>query len=151
VEEACGVEAQVKWPNDVVVAGRKVAGVLLEADEDSVVCGIGVNVNGSPESLPAGAWAPAGSLRQVAGRTLDRGVLLAGLLAALEARYDTWSLGGLAPLHGLLTARDWLAGRPVRAGAVSGTAAGIGADGRYGIVDGGGSTHLVESGELELA
>jgi BirA family biotin operon repressor/biotin-[acetyl-CoA-carboxylase] ligase len=150
VEAAAAVTAFVKWPNDVVVADRKVAGILLEADDDAVVCGIGVNVNGSPDGVAAESWAPAGSLSDATGRHQARAPLLAALLTALETRYDEWVAAGLEPLRSALTARDWLTGRTVRAGPVTGTAAGLTPDGRYEIRDAAGAAHLIESGELDV-
>ena len=61
VEERRGA-AEIKWPNDVLVGGRKVAGVLLEAIEGTVVCGIGVNVSQDESELPTGSPVRAGSL-----------------------------------------------------------------------------------------
>jgi BirA family biotin operon repressor/biotin-[acetyl-CoA-carboxylase] ligase len=90
--------AAIKWPNDVLLEGRKVAGVLLEASEGAVVCGIGVNVAQADDELPEGTRVPAGSLLAVTGRAPDRVELLAEFLEILEHRYDAWRRSGLAPL-----------------------------------------------------
>jgi BirA family transcriptional regulator, biotin operon repressor / biotin---[acetyl-CoA-carboxylase] ligase len=148
IEAETRAPSAVKWPNDVVVAGLKVAGILLELEDDAVVCGIGINVNQEQGSLPSGSWAPAGSLRVVTGGAHDRARLLAGVLWSLEGRYDAWSTGGLGLLVGELTSRDWLADKRVQSGSVSGVGAGIAVDGRYRIRAQDGSTHLVESGEV---
>ncbi len=100
-EGVAGVPLAVKWPNDLLGPdGRKVAGVLAEADvgggpvtvgpPPAVVVGIGINVNwpASDDDLPADLVGAAGSLRQLAGSPVDRGRLLAALLEALEPRVE---------------------------------------------------------------
>ncbi len=101
--------AGIKWPNDVLLGGRKVAGVLLEGSEGDVVCGIGINVAQSEDGLPSATPLPAGSLVTVTGRAPDRAELLVSLLEILEHRYDTWCRSGLAPLLDELEARNVLA------------------------------------------
>src|SRR4029450_6630083 len=73
LERTLGLSVQLKWPNDVMLRRKKVAGCLAEARDDSVVLGIGVNVNQTQEQLPEGA----GSLRTLTGREWDREELLA--------------------------------------------------------------------------
>lgn len=85
-----GLQPEVKHPNDVLIAGRKVAGVLGEAGEGRVVLGIGINVNIPADELPADVRMPATSLLAELGREIDRRDLIAELLAALERRYDEW-------------------------------------------------------------
>src|SRR5256714_15181012 len=78
---------EVKFPNDVLVRGRKVAGILAEASEGRVVLGIGINVSQSAGELPAEARTPATSLLLETGRKIDRAELLVALLDHLERRY----------------------------------------------------------------
>ncbi|MHB8648971.1 MAG: biotin--[acetyl-CoA-carboxylase] ligase [Gaiellaceae bacterium] len=85
-----GIAAALRHPNDVVVAGRKLVGVLPEASPGRVVLGIGVNVNQTAAELPADAAKPPTSLRLESGRELARAPLLAAILYELEAAYDTW-------------------------------------------------------------
>jgi BirA family biotin operon repressor/biotin-[acetyl-CoA-carboxylase] ligase len=85
-----GIEPQLKFPNDLLVEGRKVAGILAEAREGRIVLGIGVNVNLSEEELPVEVDRPATSLLVETGRELDRAELLVELLDRLERRYDAW-------------------------------------------------------------
>jgi BirA family biotin operon repressor/biotin-[acetyl-CoA-carboxylase] ligase len=82
--------ATIKEPNDVLVGGRKVAGVLGEASEGRVVLGIGINVNVPVEELPQETRLPATSLFVELGSAVDRAELLATLLAELERDYDAW-------------------------------------------------------------
>jgi BirA family biotin operon repressor/biotin-[acetyl-CoA-carboxylase] ligase len=87
---ALGLDATVKEPNDVLVAGRKVAGVLAEAVEGRVTLGIGLNVAQRAEELPERPVFPATSLALELGGAPDRQTLLVDLLAELERRYDAW-------------------------------------------------------------
>ena len=85
-----GLEPTIKHPNDVLVRGRKVAGVLGEARDGVVVVGIGVNANVSAADLPAETRLPATSLLVERAEPVDRARLLAQILGELEARYDAW-------------------------------------------------------------
>lgn len=85
-----GVDATLRHPNDVVVAGRKLVGVLAEASPGRIVLGIGVNVNQFAAELPAETVKPPTSLRVELGREVERAPLLAAILAELEQGYDAW-------------------------------------------------------------
>jgi BirA family biotin operon repressor/biotin-[acetyl-CoA-carboxylase] ligase len=141
VADVAGPEARVKWPNDVLVEGGKVAGVLAEGrpQEGWAVVGIGVNVAVDEAALPAGARSlglPADALEAV----------LARLLAALEVRLGEPAAATLAALRG----RDALAGRRVAWAGGAGTAAGIAEDGGLRVrLDDGGETVLA-AGEVHL-
>jgi BirA family biotin operon repressor/biotin-[acetyl-CoA-carboxylase] ligase len=93
VAEAVGAETglatTVKHPNDVLVDGRKVAGILAEAVEGRVVLGIGVNVSQTEAQLPGGID-PAATSLALEGAAADPGDLLAAILDRLEAHYDRW-------------------------------------------------------------
>jgi biotin-[acetyl-CoA-carboxylase] ligase BirA-like protein len=86
-----GVDASLRHPNDVVVAGRKLVGVLPEAGSGRVVLGIGVNVNQTAEELPSDTAKPPTSLRVELGREVARAPLLAAILRELELGYDGWA------------------------------------------------------------
>jgi BirA family transcriptional regulator, biotin operon repressor / biotin---[acetyl-CoA-carboxylase] ligase len=86
IESETGLRAEIKHPNDVLIAGRKVAGILAEANVGRVVLGVGVNVSQTKAQLPGAA---ATSLA-VAGATVDPAELLATILERLELHYDTW-------------------------------------------------------------
>src|SRR5207342_1343523 len=82
VEGVAAERATIKWPNDVLVGGRKIVGVLAEASGEAVVLGIGINVHQVDSELPHDTKVPAGSL---AGDVeIRRAELLADLLARLE-------------------------------------------------------------------
>lgn len=93
VQVAAGFRPGLKWPNDLVVSApegdRKLAGVLAEAALPAVVVGIGINVSWPPE-LPAELAAIATAANHVAGRPVDREVVLGALLAGLDGRYGRW-------------------------------------------------------------
>jgi BirA family transcriptional regulator, biotin operon repressor / biotin---[acetyl-CoA-carboxylase] ligase len=143
IEDALGLSAQIKWPNDVMVNRYKVAGLLAEAREGVVVLGIGINVNQTREQLPDGA----ASLRTIDGVTRDREPILADLLERLEQQYDRWLEGGIDAIYDSLGARDFLRGRRVSHNGTSGIALGIDRAGRLEL-DVDGERRLVESGEI---
>lgn len=147
VERATGLAAQIKWPNDVMLDRRKVAGGIAELRDGAVVLGIGINVNQRPGELPAETNAPPASLRSVTGRERDRAPILVELLLELEHRYEDWRDGGLESIYEDLGARDFLRGRRVTVDGVAGTAQMITRDGRLEISTDSG-TVLVESGEV---
>jgi BirA family transcriptional regulator, biotin operon repressor / biotin---[acetyl-CoA-carboxylase] ligase len=90
IAELTGLEPALKFPNDVLVGARKVAGILAEARDGRVVLGVGINVNVPADELPEDVDRPATSLLVETGRELDRAELLAELLERLERRYDAW-------------------------------------------------------------
>lgn len=131
VAAACHERALVRWPNDVVVDGRKLAGVLPELRDGKLVLGVGVNVNMSESQLPADTRVPATSLQIATGTPADRVELLVALLAGLELRYDAFERDGFTGLE-----RDELRGRYVTlVGAGSGLSEGVDGDGRL-LLDG---------------
>jgi BirA family biotin operon repressor/biotin-[acetyl-CoA-carboxylase] ligase len=143
IERTVGLAAQLKWPNDVMLRRRKVAGCLAEARDGAVVLGIGVNFNQSEPELPE----RAGSLRTLTGREWDRGELLESLLDDLGLRYSEWLEGGLDAVYEGLAPRDFLRGRPVRVDGTSGVAVKIDRSGRLEIAVGE-EVVKVESGEV---
>ena len=84
------VAAELSHPNDVLIEGRKVAGILPEATVGRVVLGIGVNVNQTNEELPVEMPKPPTALRVETGREWPRAPLLAAILLELERSYDGW-------------------------------------------------------------
>ena len=90
IRTVTGLEPTLKHLNDVLIGGRKVAGILGEAGEGRVVLGTGINANVPEDELPADVQIPATSLLTETGEPADRIELLVELLAALERRYDAW-------------------------------------------------------------
>jgi|SRR5689334_9933446 len=124
--EALDERAAVRWPNDVVVDGRKLAGVLPEVRGGQLIAGIGINADATAEQLPAEARVPPTSLRLLRGEPVDRAAVLASVLLAVERRYDTFERDGFTGLG-----RNELAGRTVRlAGGGEGRVDSVDAEGR---------------------
>ena len=96
IAEITGIEPAIKFPNDLMIGMRKVAGILAESSEGRVVLGIGVNVNQTAQELPADTLTPPTSLRVVLGEPVDRARLLAAILLHLERDYDAWTTGTAA-------------------------------------------------------
>jgi len=90
VAAVTAIQPEVHFPNDLLIDGRKVAGILAEARDERVVLGIGINVNLDEGDLPTDVDTPATSLLVESGTLVDRAPLLAELLVRLEARYDAW-------------------------------------------------------------
>ncbi|MGI8862452.1 MAG: biotin--[acetyl-CoA-carboxylase] ligase [Gaiellaceae bacterium] len=151
VELAVVLAAQVKWPNDVMLNRRKVAGILSELSDGTVVVGIGINVNQTRDQLPLGAPTEPASLRTATGTTYDRAVLLGSLLMRLERMYDVWLDAGLDGIYGGLGARDFLRGRRITADGEPATAVQILRDGRLEIETDSGEVKALESGEVLFA
>ena len=157
--ECCpGIIAQIKWPNDILIGGRKAAGILCEASLEAdrvhrVILGIGINVNGT--SVPPALRAIATTLRIAGGREVARPVLLAAVLNHLEARYEAWLQdGGLSGLLGYFERHSALDGRRVtaenRSGVVRGTARGITPTGELVIETAGGEQLQLLAGDVHL-
>ncbi|MDX6733246.1 MAG: BirA family transcriptional regulator, partial [Baekduia sp.] len=138
VAESCGPDARIKWPNDVLVDGRKVAGILAEGrpHEGWAVLGIGVNVAVDVGLLPEELREKAGSL----GRTrAEVEPFLSSLLAALER----WLDAGTAAVLEAWRTRDALLGQEVAWSGGEGVGAGIDGEGRLVVeLPGGGRTAL---------
>lgn len=104
-------DVSVKWPNDVLVGGRKICGILCERNGDAVIAGVGLNVN--QVDFPAEIAARATSLRLVAETPFDRDGVLNGVVAEIGDTHSRWLRGGFAALRGAFAAVDYLKGRMV--------------------------------------
>jgi BirA family transcriptional regulator, biotin operon repressor / biotin---[acetyl-CoA-carboxylase] ligase len=149
VESVTGRSAAIKWPNDVLLEDGKVAGILAEARGETIVLGIGLNVNQQRPELPADRLPPATSLLVATGTGYDRAPVLVQLLLDLERRYDEWCNTGLPPLCVELAARDALRERQVDVGGVSGVAAGIDELGRL-LIESEQGLRAVASGDVAV-
>ncbi|MEA2219700.1 MAG: BirA family transcriptional regulator [Solirubrobacteraceae bacterium] len=145
VADVVGPDAAIKWPNDVLLGGRKVAGILAEGrpQEGWAVLGIGVNVAVRGEDLPPEVAARATGLGLKAA---DVEPMIAALLTALELRLGQETDEILAAYR----ARDALLGREVRWQDGRGTAAGIDAAGRLLVERADGRRDALEAGEVHL-
>jgi BirA family biotin operon repressor/biotin-[acetyl-CoA-carboxylase] ligase len=136
--EVASLRASLKWPNDVLVGGRKVAGILTELEAEvervhHVIAGIGVNLNGGADAFPPELAAKATSVRLASGTAVNRAAFTAGLLAALEARYRRFLADGFTAMRSEWEAHSSLTGKEVRVtapeGEVTGRVLGIDDDG----------------------
>jgi BirA family biotin operon repressor/biotin-[acetyl-CoA-carboxylase] ligase len=145
VADVAGERALVKWPNDVWIEGRKVAGILAEArGHDWAVLGIGVNVALDPSTLPPEVAEIAGTL----GRDVEQvEPTLVELLSALEQRLTEDRDATLAALRD----RDALLGQPVRWQDGEGTGAGIDPTGALLVNRLDGTTVALSAGEVTLS
>lgn len=153
VRRATGVGAVLKWPNDVLVEDRKLAGILAERERDAVVVGLGLNVGVAPEELPSDTDATS---LAVEGSTVDRDSLLLALLHAIERHYLAWrAAGGDVRESGVYERYRGLCatvGRHVRVelpggGTLRGTAEDVDVQGRL-VVRRPDGTHAVSAGDV---
>jgi BirA family biotin operon repressor/biotin-[acetyl-CoA-carboxylase] ligase len=95
IRNICGIEAAIKWPNDILISGKKVCGLLTEmsAEQDRIrhiVLGIGVDVNMEPGILPSDIRATTTTLASETGQTINRTSLLREILRELDSRYQVF-------------------------------------------------------------
>jgi BirA family biotin operon repressor/biotin-[acetyl-CoA-carboxylase] ligase len=148
VVEMTGLDALLKWPNDLLICGRKAGGILAQVAGDAVVIGIGLNVTASPEDLPDTAT----SLAREGASSIDRTALLIAVLRELGTRYRQWdAAGGDAASSGIADdyrERCATIGRRVAVDGTDGTsfeatATGVDADGRLVL-----GTRVVAAGDV---
>jgi BirA family biotin operon repressor/biotin-[acetyl-CoA-carboxylase] ligase len=120
VRLAAGVQSKIKWPNDVLIDGRKVCGILIEQGAGTVA-GIGLNVRQSADEFTAAGLSDATSLSLVAGRMLDTHEVAWLLIERLDAEYDAL-LGDVTALESAWQWRIGLLGRAVVAELADGAA-----------------------------
>jgi BirA family biotin operon repressor/biotin-[acetyl-CoA-carboxylase] ligase len=157
VAETFQLDARLKWPNDVLIRSRKVAGILVEAKpgahgQQRLVLGIGVNCQGSTQDAPPELRERITTLSQEAGKVIKPDDVLGALLSRLNALLDRLSAGQKA---GLLV--EWakyahVTGRrvvfPLPKGSGDGVAQGITPEGYLVVEDVAGLRHILVSGEV---
>jgi BirA family biotin operon repressor/biotin-[acetyl-CoA-carboxylase] ligase len=150
-----GAPAVLKWPNDLLVGGRKLAGVLVEAQSqggklESVVVGIGVNLDGALEGELSER---AITLAEAAGTTIDHEAFLTRLLAHVERwidRYVATGLEAIIPAWQDRMAVGLSARATVDGEALTGEVQGLDLDGALLLRDDSGRVHRVRSGDVEV-
>lgn len=155
-----GVDVGIKWPNDILVDGRKLCGILCElvlqpdGETGHVIVGIGLNVAASSSEMPDIIRQISTSVSDVAGRNIDRLELLEGLLKALEARFLDWENNGFASIRNEWIRRSCTLGQRVTIDASGEKASGIAVDlcpdGSLDIRDDQGRTHNYIYGETSF-
>lgn len=156
VDRTAGTRLHVKWPNDLQLAGAKIAGILCEASLATqqggyVVVGIGLNVNQKAEQLPEAAW-PATSLLLTTGRPWNRGELAGSIITEVVATAERLTAPLSAAELAELDARDPLRGRLLTVdGEVAGVAEGFAPDGALLIRGPNNKTTNLRHGTIRLA
>jgi len=165
IRDYTGLKAEIKWPNDILINGRKTGGILIDMKSDSgkidvVALGIGINVNQSLEMLPEEMREGATSIKRECGSDIDRTGLLRGVLAQLERCYKLFLSGDKS-----LIIKEWLRldstiGRKVTVadvsassgtdGSISGIAEGIDDSGRLLVRLSSGGLHKVSAGDVTI-
>jgi BirA family biotin operon repressor/biotin-[acetyl-CoA-carboxylase] ligase len=146
-----GAEAHLKWPNDLLVRGKKLAGVLVEAQSqgtrlEAVIVGIGVNLGGD---LPADVASTAITLAQAAGAEVSREAFVQRLLEHVEHWVDRYVASGLPAVNSAWEAR-MANGLRARANDIVGEMCGLDGDGALILRDHDGTLHRVRSGDVEV-
>ncbi|AEP02159.1 MAG: biotin--[acetyl-CoA-carboxylase] ligase [Weizmannia coagulans] len=157
IEETAGIVPEIKWPNDLLIGGKKCAGILteLEADTDriqAVITGIGINVNET--DFPDPLKSIATSLSLASGKKVKRALLIQRILEKLEKYEEIYLQNGFAPLKILWESYANVAGKKITAhtlkGDISGRAVGITDDGVLQLEGEDGQMHAIYSADIEI-
>jgi BirA family biotin operon repressor/biotin-[acetyl-CoA-carboxylase] ligase len=160
IQEACGLDCEIKWPNDILVGGRKLVGILTElvADPDrihSVIVGMGMNVNTKRTDFPAELREKATSICVETGKEIDRAELLQRILEQTEILYQDYLQEGFRFVKLLWESRAASLGNVIRARTLQGTlvgrAMGLSDDGFLILEDASGKRHEISSADIELS
>ncbi|WP_342509890.1 biotin--[acetyl-CoA-carboxylase] ligase [Sporosarcina sp. FSL K6-2383] len=160
IEELTGIEPTIKWPNDILVDGKKVTGILteLQADPDQVkaiILGIGMNVNQELADFPAELHDIATSLQILMGKPVDRPQLIAKILGFLELYTTMYENHGFGPIKLLWEGYSNTTGKRIRAVMLNetlvGTAIGISDEGVLELRLDDGSIRGIYSADIEVS
>lgn len=154
VEQTTATAPRIKWPNDLLLGGRKFCGMLAEAASDGetvalVILGIGINVN--QREFPSGLEDRATSLAVELGHAVDRSILLDTVLSRLDHWYEVYRQFGFTAVQPEWSRRSALAGQPVVSDGVRGVVLGIDDDGALLVRGDAGDTHRVVAGDVDAA
>lgn len=159
IEDCTGLEAHIKWPNDILLNGKKVTGILteLQAEADrvhSVIIGIGMNVNQTKMDFPEELQSIATSLSIEKEEFLNRAEVIRAVFNRLENLYKLYLEKGFQPIKLLWESYAVSIGKIVTArtfsGSVTGRALGITDDGVLNIEDMNGVIHPIYSADIEI-
>ena len=151
-----GVDALIKWPNDVYVSDRKICGVLNEAEVskgavDFLILGIGVNVNAALEDFPPDVKGIATSLKMELGKDVRRVDVLVGILTAMDRWYSVLLSGNTTELFSYWRRHNYLIGKRIIVDKrLGGEAVGITPMGELIVRNDKGETFTVAAGDVEI-
>lgn len=158
IQLVAAAQPNIKWPNDILLHGQKIAGILAETEilspsRYAIMIGIGMNVNTPPEALPERARFPASSLRIATGYTVPRNKLLAAWLDAMTAEYARWNTGQHEPILSAWQQLAYGLGQAVtiaqdHTNNTTGTLIGIAPDGALLLSDANRNTQRIITGDL---
>lgn len=149
IQEVTNLTPKIKWPNDILINGKKVTGILteLQADMDivhSIIIGIGVNVNQELSTFDESIQSIATSLKMETGEEVDRSLLVARILYYLEKYGDLYVEKGFQPIKILWESHNCTIGNRIRATMLRETIEGV----ALGITDDGVLELKLDSGEI---
>ncbi|MBA3716594.1 MAG: biotin--[acetyl-CoA-carboxylase] ligase [Pyrinomonadaceae bacterium] len=157
LREACGLEVDIKWPNDIHAGGRKLCGILAETVENPPrgrACIIGIGINLTARAFPPELSEVATSIEKLTGSKPDVEALLGALLRAIERRYARWQAAG----GGAESRREWsrrssyAEGKRVRVALgeefFEGTTRGLAGDGALRVETNDGKIRIVRAGDV---
>lgn len=159
MRKVSGADVGIKWPNDLLVQGKKLCGILVESiSEDELlkycIIGIGIDVNLHQEDIPEKLRSVATSLRIESGARQDRAKLIAEIMHELEQLYDLYKQEGFAPISHLWEALSVTIGQRVKIrtpeGELGGLATGLDSTGALLMTDDHGKARTIFSGEIQL-
>lgn len=123
------VRATIKWPNDVLIGGKKVCGVLVENRLGRTVVGIGINVHHQMDDFPPELQDRATSIERACRVSIDRGVLLREVLTRLDERVMVIRSGGFQRVYEEWTEACGIVGKRIHCGALVGIVNSVDRDG----------------------
>lgn len=160
IQEVTAISPDIKWPNDILINGKKAVGILTEmqADSDrihSVIIGLGINVNQQKEHFAPAIQDIATSLKLESGKDINRALLMQTIFLKLEQLYDEYLTNGFKVIKLLWEAHAVSIGKHIIArtltGTIEGFAKGITDDGVLLLEDAHGHIHQIHSADIELA
>lgn len=130
IEEIVGLEATIKWPNDIMIDGKKMTGILTELQSDpdrvkAIIIGIGMNINHEKDDFPDEIQEIATSLKLQSGKETDRARLIAEILSFLEIYTEMYVKHGFGPIKLLWEGYSNTAGKRIKAVMLNETVEGI--------------------------
>ncbi|MFZ7103097.1 MAG: biotin--[acetyl-CoA-carboxylase] ligase [Peptococcaceae bacterium] len=159
LKKSLNITPKIKWPNDILIDGKKVAGILTELSAEIervnyIIVGIGVNANQNPADFPAEFREKATSLKSVLGREIPRVKVLQGMLEEIESTYQEYLRGDFSTVIKEWKANSLTIGQEVEvimgAEKIAGNAVDVDHDGCLIVRDAGGELHRIIAGDVSL-